>query len=285
MKEIVDLCHTYCQQLENRYDDIIRRSRESFTECSTQPMKTAKGPTSTTSITNDILTAVQEKGEVDTPNDVMVEVFAWASVTTAASMVGTFLGYTVFAPLMRYLVDNICAAIISYLILPLSAHLIFRRLDADPRYADRENDWRLRSLSLIFCTIQGIFNAHVIHNIYVTGQPIPLVTPAAIAYTFANMPKEAGRNRIAQLCSSLNCALTANISIGAITGHLSPPYYFLTLGYCMAAGIVMQIIFKKVHKKTPLHTFQHAVTSLMIAVKGLFFLLFGSYAYRYDYGV
>lgn len=63
------------------------------------------------------------------------------------------------------------------------------------------------------------------------------------------MPKEAGRNRLAQLFSSLNCALTANISIGAITGHLSPTYYFLTLGYCAAAGIVMQIIFKKVHKK------------------------------------
>ncbi|EYC33385.1 hypothetical protein Y032_0002g768 [Ancylostoma ceylanicum] len=272
----------YCQQLENRYDDIIRYSRRTFTECSTRKTKTPNGPTS---IANEIFTAVQEKGEVDTPNEAMVEVFAWASITTTASMVGTFLGYTILAPLMRYSVDSLSAALISYLVLPLSAHLIFRRLDADSRYADREGDWRLRSLSLVFCFIQGIFNGHVIHNIYVTGQPIPVVTPAAIAYTFANMPKEAGRNRIAQLCSSLNCALTANISIGAITGHLSPPYYFLTLGYCVAAGIVMQIIFKKVHKKTPLHTFQHAVTSLMIAVKGLFFLLFGSYAYRYDYGV
>lgn len=57
--------------------------------------------------------------------------------------------------------------------------------DADSRYEDRENDWRLRTFSLILCTIQGIFSGHVIHNIYVMGQPIPLVTPAAIAYSFA----------------------------------------------------------------------------------------------------
>lgn len=70
------------------------------------------------------------KGEVDTPNEAMVEVFAWASITTAASMFGTLLGYTICAPLMRNLTDSFCAALLSYVVLPLGAHLILRSVSS-----------------------------------------------------------------------------------------------------------------------------------------------------------
>ncbi|EPB68602.1 hypothetical protein ANCCEY_12303 [Ancylostoma ceylanicum] len=149
--------------------------------------------------------------------------------------------------------------------------------DDDPRYADRESDSNLRYLSLGLCMLQGAFNGHVIHNIYITGQPPLFLTPTAIAYSFAYMPEGAGKNRVAQLSFSISSALAANIFIGAITGSLTAPYYFLSIGYCAVAGFMMQVIFRKVHRQTSLHSFQHAVTSLLITVKGLFFLLFGSY--------
>lgn len=60
MKEVVDLCSMHCHQMEKRYDDIIRRSRKKSTDITTRRTKTAKAP-STTSITDEILTAVQEK--------------------------------------------------------------------------------------------------------------------------------------------------------------------------------------------------------------------------------
>lgn len=64
--------------------------------------------------------------------------------------------------------------------------------DDDLRYADRESDSNLRYLSLGLCIVQGALSGHAIHNIYITGQPLPFITPAAIAYCFAVMSSVLG---------------------------------------------------------------------------------------------
>ncbi|KIH48575.1 hypothetical protein ANCDUO_21354 [Ancylostoma duodenale] len=121
--------------------------------------------------------------------------------------------------------------------------------DDDLRYANRESDSDLRYLSLWLCIAQGAFSGHVIHNIYITGQPPVFITPAAIAYSFAYMPQAAGKNRIAQLSLSISAAVAANIFLGAITASLTPSYYFLSIAYCTVAAFMMQVIFRKVHRQ------------------------------------
>ncbi|VDM68217.1 unnamed protein product [Strongylus vulgaris] len=273
--EVAEYYSTYAQQLEDYFERFLRQTKESLTPVNQQMVDDSPNDIQTPA--NEIFATVEAKGPVDTPRHMLVEIYAWASITTAGSMVGTCLGYTLLAPLMPYLVDVESAAIISYLVLPLTAQLIFQKYGYIQSLSHKSNV-NLRFLSLGFCMVQGVFNGHVIHNIYVTGQPPAFLTPAIIAYSFANMPQEVGNNRIAQLSSSLSCALAGNISVGAITGYLTSSYFLLSLIYCAIAGIVMQFIFKRVHQERPLHTFQHALTSLMIIAKGLFFLIFGSYA-------
>ncbi|EYC33387.1 hypothetical protein Y032_0002g769 [Ancylostoma ceylanicum] len=274
MREVAEVYSAYCHQIEDNFEDFVRNTQETLAEASTKTIETVRDADSTT---DELITAVRETCEVNTPRRAVVEIYAWASVTAAASMIGTFMGYTILAPLLSYFTGTFSAATLGFLIIPLSAHFLFRSYDDDPRYADRESDSNLRYLSLGLCMLQGAFNGHVIHNIYITGQPPLFLTPTAIAYSFAYMPEGAGKNRVAQLSFSISSALAANIFIGAITGSLTAPYYFLSIGYCAVAGFMMQVIFRKVHRQTSLHSFQHAVTSLLITVKGLFFLLFGSY--------
>ncbi|KAL6733917.1 hypothetical protein Aduo_004517 [Ancylostoma duodenale] len=278
MGEVAELYTAYRHQIEDNLEDFVRNSQQTLAEASTQTFQTVKEADSTT---EELVTAVTETSEVDTPRRALVEIYAWASITAACSMIGTFLGYTFFAPLLSYLMGTFSAALLGYLVIPLCAHILFRSYDDDLRYANRESDSDLRYLSLWLCIAQGAFSGHVIHNIYITGQPPVFITPAAIAYSFAYMPQAAGKNRIAQLSLSISAAVAANIFLGAITASLTPSYYFLSIAYCTVAAFMMQVIFRKVHRQTSLHSFQHAVTSLLITVKGLFFLLFGSYVYAY----
>lgn len=142
INEVAELFSAYRHQIEDNLEDFIRNSQDTLAEASTQ----IETVTAADSTTDELITAVKEtvccsKGrsenlvsynnkylqtEVDTPKRAVVEIYAWASITTAGSMIGTFLGYTLFAPFLQYFVGTLTAAVLGYFILPLGTHFFLR---------------------------------------------------------------------------------------------------------------------------------------------------------------
>ncbi|KJH50693.1 hypothetical protein DICVIV_03133 [Dictyocaulus viviparus] len=279
MSDAVDVYSAYGNQMEQLFE-----SGRSITATALQPIKeelsSSDDNKSTESSTGKIISIVSDTADVNTPRVAVIEVFAWATITVTASMIGTFMGYTIFSPIMISIAEKFNSCISSYLLLPLIATLIIRIYDRNPEYCSTPyKDADVRYVSMVFAILQGMFNGRVIRNIYISAQPPQFLTPAAIAISFTYMPKDAGRNRVALLSSSLGFATAINILYGAMLDMLTLPYYSLTICYVAVAGIMLQFAFLNIQKRNSIHVHQHWLVSNLITIKGLFFLLFGSFAY------
>lgn len=170
---------------------------------------------------------------------------------------------------------------------------------------------------LAYSVLQGVLTGFVIDSIYLSYIPYAIVTPAIIAVSFAvcskggsatafahiilrqlksvslfqSVNKAAGGNRKTLLGGTIGAAVGVNFVLGLLTGSLSFVYLLLTITYAGIAFVVMQVMIK--NKVSAMHIsqntfciesiqgksniYQNALSCSMIAAKGMFFLMFGSY--------
>ncbi|WKX93430.1 hypothetical protein Q1695_011027 [Nippostrongylus brasiliensis] len=272
--EVYSACEN---EIQRDLEEFVETSKD-ITQTTARILQEAMTPTNSQgTVTEKLISMVSETEDVETPRNLVVQIFAWTSVTSFVAMVGMILGHTVFSSMAASVADGNNAMILACVLLPAFGCLVTRMYDEDIRYSDPYKDSEVRYLSLWFALIQGVFVGRSIHNIYVSAQPPMCLTPAAIAVCYGYMPHSAGRNRVALISSSLSAAMVTNLTFGSFAGSLTQAFVSLTFLYVAACGLMQQFIFGNVNRKTAIHSYQHALVSLLIAVKGLFFLIFGSY--------
>uniref|UniRef100_A0A0K0DLJ0 Vesicle transport protein n=1 Tax=Angiostrongylus cantonensis TaxID=6313 RepID=A0A0K0DLJ0_ANGCA len=219
MNDVTNLYKTYRDEIECQVERFVGSSWD-FTTATAKKIEEELLPTRTASdiTTESIISVMSDTAEVETPTNVVVQVFAWATVTVTASMIGTFMGYTVLSPFLVSSMEKHSAFILAYLVLPLIAMLVMRMYDRDPRYCGPHVDAEVRYISMAFAVLQGY------------------------------MPICAGKNRLALLSTSLNFAMAVNIVIGAIMNWLTFAYYMLSFCYVLGSWITLQLAFLKIRK-------------------------------------
>ncbi|VDM54800.1 unnamed protein product [Angiostrongylus costaricensis] len=249
MNDVTNLYKAYRDEIECQVERFAGSSWD-FTTATAKKIEEELASTSTASeiTTESVINVMSDTADVETPKNVVVQVFAWATVTVTASMIGTFMGYTVLSPILISNMEKHSAFILAYVVLPLIATLVMRMYDHDPRYCGPHVDAEVRYISMTFAVLQGY------------------------------MPICAGKNRLALLSTSLNFAMAMNIAFGAIMNWLTLAYYMLSFCYVLGSWITLQLAFLNIRKNNLIHVHQHLLVSILIGVKGTFFLLFGSYA-------
>lgn len=212
-----------------------------------------------------MINAVQDTGNVAPQEKPVIEVFAWSTVMVFFANIGILIGIYLLGPIISVFVGRFGAALLAFFGVPFYAYY---------KVKGGGNDKAIRMELLAYSVLQGVLTGFVIDSIYLSYIPYAIVTPAIIAVSFASVNKAAGGNRKTLLGGTIGAAVGVNFVLGLLTGSLSFVYLLLTITYAGIAFVVMQVMIKNKGKS---NIYQNALSCSMIAAKGMFFLMFGSY--------
>ncbi|CAJ0608674.1 unnamed protein product [Cylicocyclus nassatus] len=122
---------------------------------------------------------VQNRACTQTEHRIVIEVLFCGAVLTFFSHIGSSFGSHIANPMLSSIFDKLGASIFAFLVLPLFTKLMLKK-----HQRKSVRDSAMRFMLFLVAVLQGMVSGFVIDSTYISGEPLPFVTPLAISMAY-----------------------------------------------------------------------------------------------------
>ncbi|KAL6733913.1 hypothetical protein Aduo_004513 [Ancylostoma duodenale] len=222
--------------------------------------------------------STREIGYVNTSHRAAIEVFVWGAVLVFFSHIGSSFGSHVASPFLNVIFDKQGASVFAYMLLPILTNIILKK-----HKRRGMSDAKTRFMLLTVALMQGITSGYVIDSTYISGEPLPFVTPLAIVMAYLGEVASVYKSRGALFTACAASALIANLGVGMLLNAVTRTYELVTFAYVAAGLMTMKLVLKNVHKPGTGHSQQFFLLQSFTLIRAITFLICGYYKGEYAY--